>query len=634
VDEEASYASIDLEFAELERRMKLSAQRRPLEEKARLAQQQGEHQEAVLLWKKAQALATQEGEATTIWYVDGQLADALLRADRAGEAINLLTASIDAGSDIPFALGMLVDLLAESGRIEEAFRVQQRFWKRFWQDRTAVLAPDLAPQIVGFAKRWKNSGSKDFIEFAEQWAVETNSREALFAVRHERAAMLEKLGESLIALTIYLEQIRMGSRNEATYTRAILLLGKAKRADESLVLARSALLLGLSASFEEQTKKRIASMETKTAPSAKSKPVASNSKAIVPAFSIRRGAEKLRLLHQIDVKGGISSAVFRDDGAFILSGSPQGLWWIAEGADEATHVRAVPKRSSFYASARNVVVSDSGTVANGQARVEILGDDWATTAEVSLPGVTSQVAAASWGLAIGCRAGALHAIEWSGRERWRFEVPTTGEISGFGRACPYLVDSAPGGEMVVFSSFTDVYALRANGTLAWKWELVAPTSHRVNELISIQMASGSVSALRATRDGGAFVASQGGQIYRLDSSGRVTWKNEDRYNTIQLALDSEDHLVASVHSSGVAIRQRNRELKTVLHAQRWPTLSRAPNGLIYAASEGKLLTLLTSEGDLISIVEFSKTISDVALAESATGTKVSVAAGKLAIFSL
>ena len=473
------WVNLDDDLKALERRMELDRQRLPIEEEARKAQAVGDHARAAGLWTQSLELARRGGDDVSRWYVEGQLAEVLIESGQIIEAKKLLEASLRAGNDLPIVHSQLMNIYMEERSFEAAFRVQHDAWQSVTTRarRNGMPPIDPSPQIVGFAKWWKETDSEQPIMLAEKWAEEAQARSAWFAVRHERAQFLEKQGAENAALDLYLDLIRQGSQLDASYTRSLMLLDRAKRFDEALALARAIPGLGLSASLEEQARKRIARLEAKME---KSQGHASRTrkpaKTVVPAFSIRSGESALRWIGQLEVKGGISSIVSTPAGVYATGGTEPALWWIATGA-EPTRLRSITKRTRFHCSQGAALVTDEGTVKDGRAHVEILGQDWATVAAVDLPGVISEVAPTTWGIALGCRGGGLYALGWDGAMRWRFDVPERPESSPFGRACPYFVSSAPGSGTIVISTYGEVYALTGQGDVAWTWRLTPPREH-------------------------------------------------------------------------------------------------------------------------------------------------------------
>ncbi len=616
--------SVDRDLEAFERRMQLDRQRLPIEEEARQAQAGGDLARAAALWTRSLDLARQGGDDVSRWYVEGQLADVLIKCGRVDEAMQLLEASVRAGNDLPFAHSLLIDIYMERRAFDDAFCVRHGSWQSISKraERNGMPPIDPSAQIVGFAKWWKATGSDRPIALAEKWAEEAQARGAWFAVRHERAQFLEKQDAAAAALELYLALVLQGSKHDATYTRAMILLERAKRSDESLALARAIPGLGLSASLEEQARKRVARLETKgQTRSASTARGPKQPKAVVPAFSIRSGDPALRW-SQVEIKGGVSSIIPIPTGVYVTGGTEPALWWIASGATEPTRLRPIAKRTRLHLSHGAALVTDEGTVKEGRARVEVLGTDWSTIATIDLPGVTSEVTPTSWGIAIGCRSGGLYAVGWDGVMRWRFDVPERADASPFGAACPYFVSSAAADGTVVFSSYADVYALTAQGRVAWAWRLPSPQS--IGGLISVSMPV-SVSAIGATREGGVWIGSQDGGVFHLNAHGKLVWSTNAGGNVSQLVLDHEDRLLAIGHSGGIAVTGAHGSLTTVVESRRWPRVVRSADGRWFVTTEGKVLSLLDGTGRPHAVVELSRSISDAAI----TAEHIVVAAGKL-----
>ena len=614
---------------DLERRVAFDQQRLPIEEAARKARERGDLTAAASLWQQAHALAVAYGDAISRWYVDGQLADVLIELKREAEAKTVLEASLAAGNDLPFAHSLLVGIYMGQGAVDEACRVQQNAWRTITlrAEKNGMPRIDPSPQIIAFAKWWKTTTEPRPIELAENWARDANAREAWFVVRHERAQWLEKSNQSEAALALYLELVQHGTRHDATYTRALLLLERAKRHAEAMALARSIPALGLSAALEERARKTVARVDASAKPKTSKAPRAK--KPVVPAFSIRAGEAAVRWLGQVDVKGGAHAIAARADGLFLTSaGTAPGLWWLAQGSDEPTYIRPIPKRAQLCGGHQLALVSDEGTVKDGSARVELIDRSGATIAALPLPGVTSEIATTSWGLAIGCRAGNLYGLGWDGTLRWRFDVPQTAETSAFGRPCPYFVSSKAA--TVVFSSFQDVHALREDGKAVWRWRLPPPQEQRIGAFLTMQGPEASISALRATADGGAWVGSQNGDLFRLNARGQTEWAGKAPGNVAQLVVDEQDRLVGTVHSRGVSLVTPNGVLADVVASTSWPKVTRDSQGRFFLAVDRKTMHLIGPMGSLLATLEFSRTIEDAAI----VGDSFVVAAGKLATFKV
>jgi tetratricopeptide (TPR) repeat protein len=624
------------ELASLLRRAELDERRHRVEAAAQDARARGESAESVRLWRQVLEIASEARDDDTKWYVEGRLADALVDAGQNEDAKSLLEASLASGNWYPNASVALMRLYMEQGAYRDGFRIQRNMWLRDVERARTQGRPPSVPAILmaSFAKWWKETGSIEPISLAEQWAQEAKSREGWFLVRHERAQWMEKHDEVVSALSLYLELVESGTRHDATYTRAMILLDRMKRTDESLALAHKILSLGLSASLEEQARKRIVRLEEKADKSVGKKGTKRGSQASkppVPAFTVRSGDSALRWVGQLQITGGMSSIYATPTGVFAMGGTAPGLWWIDGGTAEPVYLRSIPKRTSLHIGQATALVSDEGTVSKGASRVEMLGDGWDTIGSFDLPGVTSEIAQTSWGIAIGCRAGSLYALDWSGHLRWRFDMPETSEPSPFGERCPYYVSGLPREESVVFSSHGDVYSLNARGELAWKWRVPA-TAHVIGDgAMSISVGfPPSVSALQATRDGGAWIASREGGIYRVDGHGTLVSSFVVGHNTWQLLTDEDGKLVALRHSKGVSVALEDGTFANVVEWTSKQGVARSPDGRMILVTEDRLLRVLDAAGRAFAVVEFSKSITEAGF----VGPRIVVGAGKLVAFEV
>lgn len=625
--------SFDDDLDELERRMELDRKRLPIEEAAREAQASGDLANAARLWRESLALA-ERGDGVSRWYVEGQLADVLLKSGDVTAAKDVLEQSIQSGSDIPFAHSLLVDIYMGERAFEAAFRVHHSSWRSISERarRNGMPSIDPSPQIIAFAKWWKDTKSEKPIDLAEKWADETKARDALFAVQHERARFLEEQGAEAAALELYLSLVQQGSKVDSTFTRAMILLDRTKRSDEALALARSIPGRGLSAALEEKARKRVARLEAKLAkPKGRTSRGEKAPKAIVPAFSIRSGASSLRWVSQVEIKGGIQSIIAAPGGLYATGGTEQALWWIEQDSVAPVRLRSIPKRTTFLRLSHGpALITDEGTVKDGRAHVEILGPDLAPVATAELPGITSEVAPTTWGVALGCRAGGLYAIDSTGVLRWRFDLPDEADAPSYSRPCPYFVGSAASDGSVVFSSFANVYALTSQAQVLWRWRLPSQ-EQSIGGMLVLSMPT-SVSAIRATRDGGAWLASQDGRIFRVDNRGKTTWSGHIGHNVSQLLLDKDDRLAAVSHAKGIAFVEGDAgsRLTTAVQSQHWLRVLRGDDGRTYLATKDKTLSVFDEAGRVRAAIEFSRKITDVII----TDRRVAIAAGKLVVFEL
>ena len=622
----------------LEHRYEMEQRRQQLEDQARVANDAGDRPKAERLWRSALELARQSDDEFAVWFVEGQLGELLIESGRVSEATTLLEASLASGSDIPLALSLLVGLYREVRAYEQVARVLRYSWGRSIERsaRCGGEPPDPFWQLVGLAKEWKDAGSELPISLAEQWALEAKHQQALFAVRHERSQWLEKQDDTAAALELYLDLIRQGTKYEATFTRALILLERAKRFEEAVTLARSICTMGLSASIEEQARKRIARLEAKAiSPRSgnRSKKLPSQPKKLIPAFSIRTGGKSLKWVGQVELKGGAKSVLIVPSGVLVTRGADLGLWWIADGTVEPRLLRPAPTAGRLYLGNRTaLIVTNEGNVASGSARVEIVDDDWTTIVTQQLPGVATKVAILDWGFAVGCRNGALYAIGQEGSLLWQFHVPSGPDARPFGRLCPYLVSGLLTAGSVVFSSYKDVYALTEGARLAWKWCLpdVEPISIGSGVAVTLGLPGPYVAAVQATREGGAWVASQAGELYRLDARGQVVTSLETGRNTSQFLTDDEGQLVAFAQSGSIAFVRADGGGTRIFKMDSWPQLHRSADGMIVLATEGKMLRIFRPGGELVSLVEFSRTID----AAGFVGSRIVVAANKIVAFEI
>jgi hypothetical protein len=137
-----------------------------------------------------------------------------------------------------------------------------------------------------------------------------------------------------------------------------------------------------------------------------------------------------------------------------------------------------------------------------------------------------------------------------------------------------------------------------------------------------------VTSVRATTDGGAFVGGSGGQVFRLDGRGRVlTYLGSD--SSAMITIDRAERLAAVSDWDGVTILGADGHPAGGFSTGQLLKLSLSDDDRILVGCAKKDLYLFSRGSSLLSHVEFSRTISDVAWLDDT----LFVAAGKVIALS-
>ncbi len=453
------------------------------------------------------------------------------------------------------------------------------------------------------------------IDRAERWANAIGRRELFFAAAHRRGSLAEESGDTAAAVAEYDRLVAAGSAFEPTFTRLMILLEKRRTYAEALAIARRALTVRGSATFEQRVRQRIQRLEARLAPRGR-KPI----RTAVAPFLLRGGDDLAEWFAQLEVKGGAKQLGLTNDGRVTALGAGKAgaLWLASPDLQTIEKVRDIPPRTEMCSGLRTVLISTEGTVAEGAALLQFLGDDWRTAASSRLPAVTSEVAACPWGLAAGCRDGALYAFDWHGQSLWEHRLDRRDGDDTNSRPAPYFVRSRPQSQRVVLSSWSDVLCLNADGRVAWRWRVPERRDEWKSEPdkrfgISVAMSfaqSGLVQALAATRDGGAYVLGSG-ELFRLDQDGHVRQRLPGVDQYARLVLGEEDAILALSSFGGLRFHDRSGRVIVTHPSKELLDLRWSVQLGLVAAYAGPHLQLFERTGRLVCAYEFTRRIGDV-----------------------
>jgi tetratricopeptide (TPR) repeat protein/outer membrane protein assembly factor BamB len=447
---------------------------RAIAAEAALAEEQKRWPVAEELFRRALNSAQSEADEFNLAYLEGRLANALLRQGRLAEAKLILERSIARPSEvrIPGAVSMLTEIYLDEGQWQRAEDVLREGFaaQATREERAGRSRPDTRPAVLTLADAGAKASDPEPIARAERWASELGDRELWFAASHRRGQVAEEAGDIEAAVAHYRWLADEGSPHEATYARLFILLERAGQHEEALARAKAVLERRWSASFEEQTRKRMQRIESRLAPRGRKPP-----RQVIAAFSVREGDDLLAWLGQLDVKGGAQSVVPWQDGLLVQSsGGDAALFAVGHDLAGLERLRPMQRGSSVLISPgrdRALLVTNEGRVAEGRATIAGLSADWEDRHSTELGGVTSEFALLDWGIGAGSRDGGLYAVDWEGRSLWTYRLSADPDADAYSRRCPYYVNGAPSAGRVVFSSWSEVMCLEEQGQVAWMWTI-------------------------------------------------------------------------------------------------------------------------------------------------------------------
>ena len=261
---------------------------RELYDKAVAAAEDEKLDQAIELTRQALEIGRSGADEWHLRFLEGRLADLLIKADRADEARDLLERSLAAGAatrararndrerreaeDIPASRGLLQQIYLAT----DEYDALARFVRTYDREEAATAGPPYfqgATAILGLAARstaLAEGGIRDErpIELAQALATDVGNVRLLHAVQHERGAGAEALGDDDGAIATYSQLVKLGSRHEPTLTRLLILLERAGRVAEALNAARSLASEPLDRELKADLEKRIERLAKKKAPSA------------------------------------------------------------------------------------------------------------------------------------------------------------------------------------------------------------------------------------------------------------------------------------------------------------------------------------------------------------------------------
>lgn len=541
------------------------------------------------------------------------------------KAITAYSEAVDAATDIPATYHGLISLLVEKGDLDEAFRIAD-IWQEQGAQHIGRPAHDIFLGLGSSLIHNKDctaaidllSRTGDFFE-ASSHSTEHWRARGLLGFAHEKSGNIAE------AMEIFGKAVGEGSRDRQTFTRLIMFLEKDKQYEEALEVIEKGIHVQDDASWEADLKKRKQRISKKAGKISKEE-----ARATIPQFTVRKGKDIVSLLYQVKCSPQITSLAVVKNRAYGLSGGkkPRVRVWDLETSEQVLE-KELPETPSRLelTDIGFLTASEKGRIGEGSASIRFHDFEGIELGVQHLGDKLSDIAISANRIFVGCRDGDLYAFSSQGRKLWTVGLKQGKEDSDYMRPCPYYVRA--GGDIVVFSSFNDLYAINDKGKLQWKWSTPTHTERSRTELIEFTFSSGpsSITGLAIADDGKLTFATAGNTIFQItDGKTKSKKKRKDKY--LGSVFVRRDGRRFAVHEDGhFVLYEDSRSVGKIL----------APHGasLVYGPLilgwGGREFVIADDGGKDLARIEFVKNISSASFVSE---DQIVVGAGHLIVLGI
>jgi len=578
-------------------------------------------------FQRAIGIYEKEKDVGGVAYALGRLGDCYEKSGEADKALETYRRAVELGTDIPAIYGGLISLLVEQGKLDEAFHVVEQ-----WQTHGQRHISGPAHQIfVGIGARLTREK-----RYEEAIVLLSRTGEVISAQRfpNEHWAAKSQLGYAYekaddieTAMDVFAAAIKDGSNDRQTYTRYIMYLEKTKQYEKALHVIKRGLKVQHNAAWEADLRKRQQRIERK----AGQVPKGAVPK-IIPVFSVRRGQKSVSLLHQVKFSPQLTNLGVGQGMAYAISGGkiPKLSAWQIDDATMAWQVELPEVSSGIVVTTESIVTyAQQGRVGEGKTMLHFLDLSGNEVTTQCLPDAPSEIVASSGRVYAGCRDGKLYAFSTQGKPLWSYRVPGSKDPqeSAYTRPSPYYVDAAS--NLVVFSSFSNVFALNERGKLRYRWSVPErrSTSRSGGINLTVSLGTASVRGLAVAVDGSRVVVTVDDEIFEL-VNGKINGQVKRKGKMLEkVALDPTGSIWAVGADEEVLILQ-NRKAAGRFTAPRGAKLSLDSKADRVIAWAGEQLVVASLAGRTIADIEFVKRVSH---AQCVDDGRIVVGAGQLVI---
>ena len=563
-------------------------------------------------------------------YVLGRMGNCYEQGNEVDKAIKTYRRAVELKTDIPAIYSNLISLLVEQSALDEAFYISgqwHEYGQRHINEPVYQIFINLGARLIR-KKRYEEAITL-LSRTVEAISVQNFPNEH-WAAKGQLGYAYEKAGNTDAAMNVFTTAIKNGSNDRQTYTRYIMYLEKTKQYEQALHIIKKGLKIQHDAAWEVDLRKRQQRIERKTGYLPKD-----TVPKIIPVFSIRHGEKSISLIHQVKFSPQLTNVTVGQGIAYATSGgkNPKLSAWQIDTAAMDWQIDLPEAADGIVVTPESIVTyAQQGRIGNGLTILHFLDLAGNEASIQRLPDAPSQIVTDNEHIYVGCRDGKLYAFSRWGKRLWSYRVPGSKDYqeSAYTRPSPYYISTTS--NFVVFSSFSNIFALNTEGHLLWQWSVperqLTSQSNGVTFATSLRPAS--VSGLATPADGSRVVITAKDIIYEL-VNGRVNSQIKCKNKILaNIALDSTGTIWAIGANEQVIILQDQKVVGRFSTPQRVKLNLDANADRVIAWSDKKLIiTSLT--GEITANIEFVKKISHT---QCINDRKVVVGAGHLIILDI
>jgi Tfp pilus assembly protein PilF len=569
----------------------------------------------------------QENDSDGVAYALGRQGYCYEQSGEVEKALATYRRAVDLETDIPAIYHGLISLLVAMGDLDEAFLTAER-----WRQHGGIHITGTPYQIfIGLgAGLTREKSFEEAIALLSRTVAAISHQdfpEEHWAATGRLAYAYEKAGKLDAAMETCSAAIKAGTNDRQTYARYLMYLQKQKQYEQALAIIQQGLKVQRDAAWEADLRKRQQRIEREAGLAPKDAPL-----KIIPVFSVRHGKQSVSLLRQVKFSPQLTNLCAGQQVVYASSAG-KGPMLRALEIENASAIWEVdlPEPTSGIVVAGDSIVTyaQEGRVGDGATILRFFDSVGREICNHRLPDAPSDVVSSGELVYAGCRDGRLYAFSSQGRRLWSYEVPAGIDAgdSAYMRPCPYYVRAAS--NQVVFSTFSEVFAVDTRGKLRWRWSTPERKSRSRGQHVEVTMILGpaSVRGLATSEDGLLTVVTAGDTIHEL-IAGKTKTAFKRKVEVVgSAAVDSEGSLWAVGADDHVLVLRNGRPAGR-FNAPSGAFVSINPTADRILAWSGNELSIADTAAKLIANIEFVKRVSYAVCIDD---RRVVVGAGHLVI---
>ena len=591
--------------------------------------QQQQMEKAEREFRRAIKAYDRQKDTDGIAFALGRLGDCYEKMNEVEKAIAAYRQAVDLKTDIPATYYGLIGLLVDKGELESAFEIAEE-WQRYGGRQISGSTLSVFVDLGNSLTRKKRFEEAIRLLSLIVDKLKTNvTQDEYWLAKGSLGFAYEKSGKIEEAAVIFAEAIDEGSTDRRTFTRYLMYLEKEKRYDEALSIIRKGLKIQSDANWELDLRKRKQRIERKAGKATKG-----GKTSVIPIFSVRRGKATIALEHQIKFSPQVTNLVVSNEKAFSVSAgkNPKLTAHNLNDASLFWQVALPEKANGMIVTQNNVVTySQLGRVGDGKTILYFWSKEGTEVSRQELPDSVSVVAGVADRVYAGCRNGELYAFLEGGRRLWSYTVPgSKGKFdSEYMRPCPFRVRAV--NNLVVFSSFENLFALNGRGKLRWKWSVPGRETSTTSGGITITMSTGpsTIGDIAISQQSQHIIVSADDTVYEVYNGKMISQVRKKGKHIGKVTISPDNNIWAFSVNEQVYVLH-NRKLSRRFKAPYGTQLSINPSANCLVAWSGRDLFLADLTGKVKAQLEFAKSISDVYCVDNG---KLIVGAGQLVVLN-